>query len=63
MSDTNHLGIFIRPKIVSEAPGGKAVFSPFLPVACVAWLFWLGEQSDKGRRGQRNREEIGAGVT
>ena len=28
-------------------------------LACVAWRFWLGELSDKGRRGQRNREEIG----
>ena len=27
-------------------------------VACVAWRFWLGELSNKGRRGQRNREEI-----
>ena len=24
-------------------------------LACVAWRFWLGELSDKGRRGQRNR--------
>ena len=37
-------------------------------VACVAWRFWLGELSDKGAageggRGQRNREEIGAGAT
>ena len=30
ISDTNHLGIFIRPKIVSQTPGGKAVLSPFL---------------------------------
>ena len=39
----------------------------FLPltkryVACVAWRFWLGELSNKGGRGQRNREEIGAGA-
>ena len=26
--------------------------------ACVAWRFWLGEQSNKGVRGQRLREEI-----
>ena len=30
-------------------------------VACVAWRFWL--LSNKGGRGQRNREEIGAGAT
>ena len=28
-------------------------------IACVAWRFWLGALSNKGRRGQRNREEIG----
>ena len=28
-------------------------------VACVTWRFWL--LSNKGGRGQRNREEIGAG--
>ena len=27
-------------------------------VACVAWRFWLSELSNKGGRGQRNREEI-----
>ena len=32
-------------------------------LACVAWRFWLGAQSNKGGRGQRNREEIGAGAT
>ena len=32
-------------------------------LACVAWRFWLGELSNKGGRGQRNREEIGAGAT
>ena len=26
-------------------------------VACVAWRFWLGALSNKGGRGQRNREE------
>ena len=30
-------------------------------VACVAWRFWLDTLSNKGGRGQRNREEIGAG--
>ena len=32
-------------------------------VACVAWWFWLGALSNKGGRGQRNREEIGAEAT
>ena len=32
-------------------------------VACVAGRFWLGAVSNKGGRGQRNREEIGAGAT
>ena len=32
-------------------------------LACVAWWFWLGALSNKGGRGQRNREEIGAGAT
>ena len=32
-------------------------------VACVAWRFWLGALSNKGGRGQRNREEIGAEAT
>ena len=32
-------------------------------VACVAWRFWLGALSNKGGRGQRIREEIGAGAT
>ena len=32
-------------------------------VACVAWWFWLGAQSNKGRQGQRNCKEIGAGAT
>ena len=27
-------------------------------LACVAWRFWLGELSNKGGRGQRNREEV-----
>ena len=31
-----------------------------ISVACVAWRFWL--LSNKGGRGQKNREEIGAGV-
>ena len=32
-------------------------------LACVAWRFWLGALSNKDGRGQRNREEIGAGAT
>ena len=32
-------------------------------VACVAWWFRLDAQSNKGRRGQRNRKEIGVGAT
>ena len=32
-------------------------------IACVAWRFWLGALSNKGGRGQRNREEIGAEAT
>ena len=32
-------------------------------VACVAWRFWLGALSNKGGRGQRNREETGAGAS
>ena len=31
-------------------------------VACVAWRFWLGEQSNKGGRGQRKLEEIEVGA-
>ena len=32
-------------------------------LACVAWRFWLGALSNKGGRGQTNREEIGAEAT
>ena len=32
-------------------------------VACMAWRFWLGALSNKGGRGQRNREEIGGTAT
>ena len=32
-------------------------------LACVAWRFSLGALSNKGGRGQRNREEIGAEAT
>ena len=32
-------------------------------IADVARRFWLGALSNKGRRGQRNREELGAGAT
>ena len=46
-------------KIESETKGPKT----FYEIACVAWRFWLGELSNKVGRGQRNREEIGAGAT
>ena len=39
------------------------VLNNSLEVACVAWRFWLSALSNKGGRGQRNREEIGAGAT
>ena len=32
-------------------------------IACVAWRFWLGTLSNKGGRGKRNHEEIGAAAT
>ena len=32
-------------------------------IACVAWRFWLGALSNKGGRGQKNREEIEAEAT
>ena len=32
-------------------------------LACRAWRFWLGALSNRGGRGQRNREEIEAGAT
>ena len=35
----------------------------YYSLACVAWRFWLGALSNKGGRGQRNREEIGAEAT
>ena len=34
-----------------------------LTVACLAWWFWLGMQSNKGGWGQRNCKEIRAGTT
>ena len=37
-----------------------SAFSILSLIACVAWRFWLGALSNKGGRGQRNREEIGA---
>ena len=41
---------------------GFLLLSP-VSLACVAWRFWLGALSNKGGRGQRNREEIGAEAT
>ena len=32
------------------------------PIACIAGQFWLGAQSNKGRQGKRNHEEIGVGA-
>ena len=54
--------------VISKAPiktrSITRKLSPFwLPVACVAWRFWLGALSNKGRREQRNREEIGPART
>ena len=39
------------------------ILRPGISLACVAWRFWLGALSNKGGRGQRNREEIGAEAT
>ena len=39
------------------------VFSFSIFLACAAWQFWLGALNNKGGRGQRNHEEIGAGAT
>ena len=52
--DTTYNGRFFRIK--------RAL--TYSHVAWVAWKFWLGALStcNKGGRGQRNREEIGAGV-
>ena len=41
---------------IVQATGHKSV----VMLACVAWRFWL--LSNKGGRGQKNREEIGAGA-
>ena len=43
--------------------GGTRVDFCWVCVACVAWRFWLGALSNKGGRGQRDREEIGAEAT
>ena len=40
-----------------------AARNAMLYIACVAWRFWLGALSNKGGRGERNREEIEAGAT
>ena len=39
------------------------LYNIYYIVARVAWRFWLGALNNKGRRGQRNREEIGARAT
>ena len=41
---------------------GQTLWIATKKLACVAWRFWLGALSNKGGRGQRNREEIGAEV-
>ena len=46
-----------RPDVWCLVTAGEC----YLQVACVAWRFWL--LSNKGGRGQKNREEIGAGAT
>ena len=38
-------------------------FLIIIDIARVTWRFWLGALSNIGRRGQRNREEIGAGAS
>ena len=42
----------------SPTPRANALLTE-LSLACVAWRFRLGALSNKGGRGQRNREEIG----
>ena len=43
--------------------GSQGDLNTYQFLACVAWRFWLGALSNKGGRGQRNREEIGAAAT
>ena len=43
-----------------RAPEGICSKKISYRLACVAWQFWLGALTNKGGRGQRNREEIGA---
>ena len=43
-----------------RAPEGISSKKISYRLACVAWRFWLGALTNKGGRGQRNREEIGA---
>ena len=43
--------------------GRKDKINLIFMLACVAWRFWLGELSNNGGRGRRNREEIGARAT
>ena len=56
--------MFVSPVLIHifNQLSGRS-FPSYAILACVAWRFWLGELSDKGGRGQRNREEIGAGAT
>ena len=50
---------------ITKVKGIKQRHADLFPVviACVAWWFWLGTLSNKGGRGKRNHEEIGAGAT
>ena len=46
-------------RLVSDqetAPQRRSELNSFKIARCVAWWFWLGAQSNKGGRGQRNRE-------
>ena len=68
MSDFPVIGYPCFTHRILGSPEGKHCESPGAPgvakrIACVAWRFWLGALSNKGGRGQRNREEIGAGAT
>ena len=60
--------LFLLKPLDTKPPLGRLhchnrVGQTFALVACVAWRFWLGALSNKGGRGQRNREEIGAEAT
>ena len=64
-SNNPHLKISNRQrvKLAQDCYSEWGVIPSGVPqgIACVAWRFWL--LSNKGGRGQKNREEIGAGAT